>query len=161
MRSSRKGFTLVEILIVVVILGILAAIVVPQFTSASTEAVKGALKSQIQTISSQLELYRVRHQGAYPVLGGGAEHNGWGDMVSADFLKEEPFNGYTRNTAVSSGDLTDAMGATRDTEMGWYFDDTDDSESYGQIFAAGYNPASDRLAHEEGFQDDELEEPAP
>ena len=51
---ARTGFTLVEILIVVVILGILAAIVVPQFTQASSEAIKGALQSQLQTINSQI-----------------------------------------------------------------------------------------------------------
>jgi len=36
--KAKSGFTLVEILIVVVILGILAAVVIPQFTEASTEA---------------------------------------------------------------------------------------------------------------------------
>ncbi|MDX2114401.1 MAG: prepilin-type N-terminal cleavage/methylation domain-containing protein, partial [Planctomycetota bacterium] len=66
MRNRRSGFTLVEILIVVVILGILAAIVIPQFTSASQEAIKGALQSQLQTISSQVELYRVRNAGQLP-----------------------------------------------------------------------------------------------
>ena len=37
-RAARPGFTLIEILIVVIILGILAAIVIPQFGSASKEA---------------------------------------------------------------------------------------------------------------------------
>ena len=49
MRANR-GFTLVEILIVVVILGILAAIVIPQFTEASTEAKLSSLCSDLQTI---------------------------------------------------------------------------------------------------------------
>ncbi|MEX0777595.1 MAG: prepilin-type N-terminal cleavage/methylation domain-containing protein [Phycisphaeraceae bacterium] len=67
---NRKlhGFTLVEILIVVVILGILAAIVIPQFTNASESAKLSSLSSQLQTIRSQLELYQVQHKGGYPTI---------------------------------------------------------------------------------------------
>ena len=61
--NARKGFTLVEILIVVVILGILAAIVIPQFTSASTEARESALVSDLQAVRSQIELYKIQHLG--------------------------------------------------------------------------------------------------
>lgn len=60
-RSLKKGFTLVEILIVVIILGILAAIVIPQFTSASDDARKNSLTSQVQTLRSQIELYKLQH----------------------------------------------------------------------------------------------------
>lgn len=67
-NRPAKGFTLVEILIVVVILGILAAIVIPQFTSASETAKASSLQSQLQTIRSQLELYQVQHNGNYPTL---------------------------------------------------------------------------------------------
>ena len=67
-RTMKKGFTLVEILIVVVILGILAAIVIPQFTNASETAKASSLVSQLQTIRSQLELYQVQHNGNYPDL---------------------------------------------------------------------------------------------
>jgi general secretion pathway protein G len=63
---TRKGFTLVEILIVVVILGILAAIVIPQFTNASTEAKVANLKSNLQTVRAQLELYKLRHDDTPP-----------------------------------------------------------------------------------------------
>ncbi len=153
MRTYRKGFTLVEILIVVVILGILAAIVVPQFTSASTEAVKGALQSQLQTVSSQLELYRVRNTGAYPTIGAGEAEAGWGAMVSNDYLKEQPLNGYTGETDVDAGDEADAQGETRDSTLGWFFDSDDASPTYGQIFAAGYDPTNNLLAHEDGFGD--------
>ena len=66
-RSLKaKGFTLVEILIVVVILGILAAIVIPQFTSASESAKASSLVTQLQSLRSQLELYQLEHNGDYP-----------------------------------------------------------------------------------------------
>jgi general secretion pathway protein G len=67
-RTRKSGFTLVEILIVVVILGILAAIVIPQFTNASESAKASSLVSQLQTIRSQLELYQIQHNGDYPDL---------------------------------------------------------------------------------------------
>jgi general secretion pathway protein G len=66
--TLRRGFTLVEILIVVIILGILAAIVIPQFTNASQDARKNSLTSQLQTIRSQLELYKMQHLDKNPDL---------------------------------------------------------------------------------------------
>ena len=62
---AKKGFTLVEILIVVIILGILAAIVIPQFTSASAEARISNLVTNLQTVRSQLLLYKTQHNEAY------------------------------------------------------------------------------------------------
>ncbi|MHC4394071.1 MAG: type II secretion system protein [Planctomycetota bacterium] len=64
--KAKSGFTLVEILIVVVILGILAAIVIPQFTSASTEAKESALQSDLQAMRSQIELFKIHHNDLLP-----------------------------------------------------------------------------------------------
>jgi len=69
-RKNNKGFTLVEILIVVIILGILAAIVIPQFTNASTDARKNSLTSQLQTVRSQIELYKLQHNETLPDFAG-------------------------------------------------------------------------------------------
>ena len=66
--QAKRGFTLVEILIVVVILGILAAIVIPQFTQASTEAKTNSLCSDLQTLRSQIELYKVQHNDTLPTV---------------------------------------------------------------------------------------------
>ena len=63
---AKSGFTLVEILIVVVILGILAAIVIPQFTGASTEAKESSLVSNLQSIRSQVELFKIQHNDILP-----------------------------------------------------------------------------------------------
>ena len=62
----HAGFTLLEILIVVIILGILSAIVVPRFTSASESAKEAMLKKDLQTLRSQCNLYRVQHGDRYP-----------------------------------------------------------------------------------------------
>lgn len=69
-NRGSKAFTLVEILIVVVILGILAAIVIPQFTNASQDAQRGNVVTQMQTIRNQIELFRVRNNGASPTMVG-------------------------------------------------------------------------------------------
>ena len=66
MKRSTRGFTLVEILIVVIILGILAAIVIPQFTNASNDARNNSVASTLQTLRGQIELYKIQHADTPP-----------------------------------------------------------------------------------------------
>ncbi|NNG13081.1 MAG: prepilin-type N-terminal cleavage/methylation domain-containing protein [Halobacteria archaeon] len=61
----QKGFTLVELLIVVIILAILAAIVVPQFASSTDDAKISSLDSTLSNMRSAVDLYRQQHS-AYP-----------------------------------------------------------------------------------------------
>lgn len=63
---KRNAFTLVELLIVVVILGILAAVVIPQFSDASTDAKFSSLGTNLATVRGQIELYKLQHSGLYP-----------------------------------------------------------------------------------------------
>jgi general secretion pathway protein G len=102
MRShrTRRGFTLIEILIVVVILGILAAIVIPQFTDASQEAAASNLRSQLQTIRSQIELYNVQNP-ATPYDAATALATFWDPLVQGNYLQAEPINPLTANPAVN------------------------------------------------------------
>lgn len=111
-KSARKGFTLIEILIVVVILGILAAIVIPQFTDASTQASEASVRSQLQTVRGQLELYRVQNNDVYPDL----VANQWADLVNNDYLQAAPRNPLQDSTTVS-----DAVAAG----VGWVWDGND------------------------------------
>lgn len=67
MRKHRsKGFTLVELLLVVVILGLLAAVAIPRLAHSGGDAKKNACKSNIALINSQIELYAVNNDGTYP-----------------------------------------------------------------------------------------------
>src|SRR6476659_1285890 len=65
-RRVSKGFTLIEILIVVIILGILAAIVIPQFTNASKDAKQSALVTMVQSLRSQIALFKLQHNDRLP-----------------------------------------------------------------------------------------------
>ena len=66
-RQSNKGFTLVEILIVVIILGILASIVVAQFTNVRGSTSDTALKDDLRWLRSAVQLYQIEH-GRLPTL---------------------------------------------------------------------------------------------
>ncbi len=62
---NQDGFTLVELLIVVIILAILAAIIVPQFSATTDDAKQSAYDSNLANIRSAIDLYRQQHS-AYP-----------------------------------------------------------------------------------------------
>jgi general secretion pathway protein G len=128
-RTRKTGFTLVEILIVVIILGILAAIVIPQFTNASQDARESALLSQLQTLRSQIELYKLQHKDALPNLV--ANWNPMTTKTDADgvasaaanafgpYMQSAPSNPVNGLVNVTDGDSA-AAGATVD--CGFIFD---------------------------------------
>ena len=64
-RRAIKGFSLVEILIVVMIVGILAAIAIPKFSNASQIARESALKDDLRLLRTQLGVYKTQHA-AFP-----------------------------------------------------------------------------------------------
>jgi len=116
-RKSKSGFTLVEILIVVIILGILAAIVIPQFTNASQDARRSSLASQLQTLRSQIELYKLQHGDTLPNLVGGTttplDTTNWDDLTQVTvyagenfgpYMQAPPSNPLNNSTTVIDGD---------------------------------------------------------
>lgn len=64
--KSKKGVTLVELLIVVLILGALAAIAIPRLTQSADTAKTNGCKTNIDIINSQIELYAAENDGTYP-----------------------------------------------------------------------------------------------
>ena len=66
MASRRTAFTLVEILIVVVLLAILAATIMPQFSSSTKDAEEASALYNLQGLRSQIEIYKAQHSGQAP-----------------------------------------------------------------------------------------------
>jgi len=101
-ERAEKAFTLVEILIVVVILGILAAIAIPQFSEASSQARLNSLLGNLQTVRSQIELYKVQHGDLLPgqaAFGGNVTEADFVDTLMNDpvygsYLQRFPVNPY-------------------------------------------------------------------
>ena len=62
---SRKGLTLIELLIVVIILGALAAIAIPRITTSATTAKSNACKTNVDTLNTAIEMYQIDN-GSYP-----------------------------------------------------------------------------------------------
>ena len=63
---NQSGLTLIESLIVVILLGIVAAAAVPRFPSTPASAIHDTLQSNTQTLQRAIALYAIQHNGIYP-----------------------------------------------------------------------------------------------
>jgi len=66
LKRTQGGFTLVEVLIVVVIMAVLAATIIPQFADTTADARMNTAIFNLQTIRSQIETFRAQHGGRVP-----------------------------------------------------------------------------------------------
>jgi prepilin-type N-terminal cleavage/methylation domain-containing protein len=66
MIESRRGFTLIELMIVVAIIGVLAAIAIPTFSNLVGKSQEGSTKSNLGSIRSALAIYYGDNEGLYP-----------------------------------------------------------------------------------------------
>ena len=79
-RCNSAGFTLVELIIVIIIIGILAALAIPQFVSATRDAQEATLSGDLTVMRNAINLYYHQHTSTYP----GAVDNADGEGTPAD-----------------------------------------------------------------------------
>ncbi len=66
MKRQRKGFTLVELAIVIAILGILAVVAIPKYQGMVEEARSAEARAQLGTVRSAIAIYYAKNQGKFP-----------------------------------------------------------------------------------------------
>ena len=140
-NPRRSAFTLIEVLIVVIIMAVLAATIIPQFASSTTDAQNSSLNFSLHTMRSQVEMYKIQHLGNYPSLAkyvdqmtlptnisGGTT----GDTPYGPYITDEvPKNPFTdNNTLVAVAVAGEKPAAIVAGGAGWQYD-----ESNGAIWA--------------------------
>ena len=129
-KNHKSGFTLVEVLIVVVIMAVLAATIIPQFSDSTKNAKESTIKFNLHTMRSQIQLYKSQHDGDVPTvttpallaeltsktdlagaIGTGATH------VYGPYIADIPVNPFNGLTTVKAA--TTSAGA--DGTSGWLY----------------------------------------
>ncbi len=132
--TTSRAFTLVEILIVVVLLGILAAIAVPQYANATNDARINATRDQLIKIQRALEVYYVRNNNRYPAVTAG--DGTWGEIaaVGNTYLREKPLNQWVGGDNAAKVTLGTGPDTSFTIEYGWIYD-----AATGDVWAAGHD----------------------
>ncbi|MBX3316801.1 MAG: pilin [Phycisphaeraceae bacterium] len=124
--ALRRGFTMLEVMIVVTIIAILAAVVVPRFGGLTEEARSSAAVSAVSGVRTSISAFRTRRiltgDTPFPTL---AELTTEG-VVMQQGLPANPYTGVRGVRAVSRADA-DARAVASSAQYGWcYFVDNDD-----------------------------------
>lgn len=109
-KKMRKGFSLIELVIVVAIIGILALMILPQFNNVTEDAKKKTWQSNCQTVVSAISMYMAGNNGEYPPDTAALApylNGGWGSLTDAP--KGATYT-YTYDSTTSKGVFTSSYG---------------------------------------------------
>lgn len=134
---KKNGFTLPEILLIVIILGILASIIVPQYSTASEDTKISLLINEMQNMRWQIQLYKNQHKETLPTANGLsftdamtkytyadgsiAKEQKPGNDVFGPYLKKMPVNPFVNDPSAASKVKCGTETPQADGSSGWFF----------------------------------------
>ena len=133
--KTKRGFTLIELMIVVAIIGILAAIAIPKFSQLITKGNEANTKGNLGAIRSALSIYYGDSEGSYPTdvlvtLTTGARY-----MTSIPVAKLPSVSGLNIGHGDSASVTGGATGITPTDVAGWSYDNTATDTNWGRVLA--------------------------
>jgi prepilin-type N-terminal cleavage/methylation domain-containing protein len=125
MARRRDAFTLIELLIVVVILAILAATIIPQFTDATADTKRSTGLMNLRTLRAQIEMYKAQHNGSPPAtltkLTEKTDVSGASGTDFGPYLQFIPVNPFTNKNTVTAATSNPPAAATSGSDRGWLY----------------------------------------
>ena len=129
MKRTQKGFTLIELMIVVVIIGILAAIAIPNFIAMQNRAKEGSTKANMHTFQLASEDYGVQNDGVYAAVADSVVKN----LPAGGANFKNPFTGAVTNSWMDVSSFTHTPAATNSGQVAY----TDSSNAQYAIGGKG------------------------
>jgi len=130
-KMHKSAFTLVEVLIVVVIMAVLAATIIPQFSDSTKDAKVSSLEFNLHTLRSQIQLYKSQHDGEVPsgTLAELLDKTDSKGTISASgaygpYVAEIPTNPFNDSNSVKAITNSPAQAADVSTTDGWLYNAT-------------------------------------
>lgn len=108
-RNNQAGFTLVELMIVMAIIGVLAAVAIPSYLGAVRQAREAVLKEDLHVMRSAIDSYTADKQKAPQSLD---------DLVTEGYLKEIPVDPMTKAKDSWQTETTDTLSSVDQTDPG-------------------------------------------
>ena len=124
-RSDKRGFTLIELMIVVAIIGILAAIAIPKFADLIRKSKEGATKGNIGAVKGALAVYYGENEGVYPIGNLGSLTAGGKYLSNMPFSDTPPY--HSKLTTVNVGTAVNDAGA-------WMYDNDSSDTDWGALW---------------------------
>ncbi|MHB2026775.1 MAG: type II secretion system protein [Elusimicrobiota bacterium] len=122
-RTGASGFTLIELMIVVAIIGILAAIAIPKFADLIRESKEGATKGNLGSVRSALSIYYGDQQGIYP-------QQLYDLTLSSKYLSAVPL---AKTPSYHSDSSAEVDASAVSDAGGWFFDNVPTDANYGTV----------------------------